>query len=247
MHGTRLSQIEDRVSGKRRLNPWTGLLLPLVLWLAITPWLSQLDIAFSQFFFKEGMFSQERIWDLIYHYGLIPAWIAVGTAIVGFACSFSSSKRHWRVPCLYLILTLAIGSGVIVHAGLKEHWKRPRPRQIEEFGGMEKFRPYYAPNFAEKSKPLKSFSSGHSTMGFYFFSVALLGVALNSIALYRIGMAMAWMLGGLLSLARIAQGGHFLSDVLASALIMWLTAWIIAYLFFNHLWTGNERVDSKAI
>jgi membrane-associated PAP2 superfamily phosphatase len=230
-----------------KLNPWTGFLLPILLFLAAAPWLSELDLSLSRFFYHDGLFSQHDFWDAIYRYGIIPAWLTVGAALVGLALSFYPSNQRWRLPCLYLILTLAIGSGLIVHAGLKENWQRPRPRQVEEFGGTEPFRPFYQPNLANSSKPLKSFSSGHSTMGFYFFSVAILGAVLQNAMLYWGGMSVAWGLGGLLSLARIAQGGHFLSDVLASALIMWLVAWSLAYLFFIYLRKGHARTDSKAI
>lgn len=62
-------------------------------------------------------------------------------------------------------------------------------------------------------------------MGFYFFSLALVARRLNYNKTFWIALALALSLGILLSLARIAQGGHFVSDTLVSALVMWLSAY----------------------
>jgi membrane-associated PAP2 superfamily phosphatase len=65
-------------------------------------------------------------------------------------------------------------------------------------------------------------------MGFYFFSLVFLGRQQRNKKLVQCGWGMALGLGAALSLARIAQGGHFLSDTLFSGLIMWGTAWALA-------------------
>ena len=61
-------------------------------------------------------------------------------------------------------------------------------------------------------------------MGFYFFTVALIGMRLQKKRVFYLGLVLTIFLGAALSLIRMAQGGHFFSDVLMSALIMWLTA-----------------------
>lgn len=81
-------------------------------------------------------------------------------------------------------------------------------------------------------------------MGFYFFALALLGICYRRRDLYWLGLGLAWGLGGLLSLARIAQGGHFFSDTMASALIMWLTAWGLAYFLLAQTESEDERINS---
>ena len=67
---------------------------------------------------------------------------------------------------------MVVGAGFIVHTALKDHWGRPRPKQIIAFGGEQTFRPFYSPNFFHQPEPSKSFPCGHCTMGFYFFAVA---------------------------------------------------------------------------
>jgi lipid A 4'-phosphatase len=217
---------------KQPLSFFTGIVIPIMLWIVFTPWSGWLDLKISHAFFQDGVFISHPFWDWLYIYGIWPAWLMTGLAFVGLTFSFFQSYRSWRRPCLLLLLTFALGSGLIIHAALKDHWGRPRPRQVIEFGGMQHFRSYYQPNLDQQPEPSKSFACGHASVGFYFFAVAVLGSIYQSRLLYWLGLGSAFCLGSLLSTARIAQGGHFLSDAIASALIMWLTAWILAYFLF---------------
>ncbi len=219
-----------------------GIILPLLLWLIFTPWSAELDLKTSQFFYNHDSFPSHPFWDWMYIYGLWPAWLLVALALAGLIFSFRAAYDKWRTPSLYLLLTHTIGSGIIIHAILKDHWGRPRPRQITEFGGYQSFRPYYKPNISHQPEPSKSFASGHASLGYYFFSLALMGAVYRSKLLYRLGLFLALAIGILLSITRIAQGGHFLSDTIASALIMWLVAWGLAYLLFEK---NNSFYSSK--
>src|SRR5579871_3774268 len=44
---------------------------------------------------------------------------------------------------IFLIATLAIGPGLVVNLGFKDHWHRPRPYQTQDFDGPNPFRPWY--------------------------------------------------------------------------------------------------------
>lgn len=205
---------------------WTfTVIIPLILLALFTPWSAQMDLAISRWFYQEGYFDTSRYFSWIYHYAIFPAWIAVGLALIGWIISyFLPDWKPLRRGSLYLILVLGIGSGLFVHAILKDHWGRPRPKQIIEFGGEQTFRPYYEPRFSHSNEPSKSFPCGHASVGFYFFSFIFLGKHYQNRKLYQWGWILTFVLGSALSLARLAQGGHFLSDILVSALIMWLTA-----------------------
>lgn len=198
---------------------------PLLLMLLFTPQSAEWDRTVTDFFYRHGQFTSHAFFDAIYTYGLLPGWIVAGGAAVVLIGSFVFPMlKKWRSAALFLLLTLALGPGLIVHAVLKDHWGRPRPRQVIEYGGQQPFRPYYQPNFFQQTEPSKSFPCGHCSMGFYFFALALIGKHYRKKNLYYLGLFLAFSLGGLLSVARIAQGGHFLSDTLGSALIVWLTA-----------------------
>ena len=210
-------------------------LIPLLAMAIFTPFSPAIDLAVSKYFYDPVKgFSDSKFYSFMYTYGLIPAQLTFMTAaVLLFLSSFFSRWKKWQPASLVLVLTLAIGAGLIAHVMLKDHWGRPRPRQVVEFGGNQQFRPYYSPNFSDQPEPSKSFSCGHCTMGFYFFSLALVARRIGSRSLYIAGIILAIVLGGALSLTRIAQGGHFLSDTLASALIMWLTAYFCDKLVFS--------------
>lgn len=211
-----------------------ALFLPLVALILLTPWSAEIDLGLSRWFYRDGRFQASDFLDWIFHYGLIPAWIVVGSAALVWIFSyFIRCLFPWRRICLYLILVLGIGSGLFVHALLKDHWGRPRPKQIVEFGGQQPFRPYYKPNFFQQLEPSRSFPCGHCSMGFYFFSLILLGRHYRSNALFYSGWILTIILGGLLSFARLAQGGHFFTDIFVSALVMWWTAVGLYYFLFK--------------
>jgi membrane-associated PAP2 superfamily phosphatase len=219
----------------KRNGIWAYPVLAMVLIAPFTPWLD-LTITgayFKDFSVKGNSLPQMKFWDWVFSYGVIPGIVTAIIAGMIYIFSFYLSAIYsLRKPALALALGMAIGSGLIVHVILKDHWGRPRPKQVIEFGGKQEFRPFYSPNFFHQPEPSKSFPCGHCSVGFYFFSLALIGRRYNSKNLYYLGMFLAFGLGILLGWGRIAQGGHFFSDVLVSALIMRLTAlWVDKLLF----------------
>lgn len=219
-----------------------GIVIPILLFVAFAPFADALDLKMSRAFYENGAFSSNPLWNWMFNYGFWPAWIAVIIALGGIVLSFFSIRyRQWRNPCLVIVLTFAIGSGLLVHAGFKDNWGRPRPKQTVEFGGKQLFHPFYQPQFTAQPEPSKSFTCGHCSAGFTFFSLALLGSYYRTRLLWWLGWGLAWGLGLLLSATRIAQGGHFLSDTFGSALIMWLTAWTLTYLLIVRKGKKNER------
>lgn len=206
---------------------------PLLLTLAITPFSSSIDLGITRYFYafsspSSAHFISNKYLDLIFDYGPLPAFaVAIGAVCVLLGSYFFQSFKKWRAAAALLVLTMAIGSGLIVHTLLKDHWGRPRPKQVIEFGGIQEFRPYYKPNFFHQVQPSKSFPCGHCSMGFYFFALAIVGWRMHKRWLYILGMILAWTLGITLSFLRLAQGGHFFTDLLFSALIMWYTAYLL--------------------
>ncbi len=214
-----------------KLHIGLAIVLPILILAIITPWSVDIDFWASNYYFKNGEFWSNRFMDWLYYYALVPAWIVSIGGLIVWGLSFYQPKlRPYRIVGVYLALTLAIGSGIFVHAIFKEQWGRPRPKEAIEFGGEQPYRPYYSANFFDRIKKYKSFSCGHCTMGFYLFSVMWLGVYYKRRWIFWTGLGLALGLGFLLSWLRIAQGGHFFTDALVSAIVMWLTA-LILYLF----------------
>lgn len=190
------------------------------------------DLPVSQYFFHEGSFAQTSSLSFIYHYGVIPGYFLTAGAL--FALLFI---RSWRREGLYLILVLAIGSGLMAHLALKEGWPRPRPKQVVEFGGEAPYHSlFYRYTMGGK---FRSLPSGHATMGYYLFALVPIGRKRNKPWLVGAGLIGGVIVGSILSYTRIAQGGHFLTDTLISLWVMALTASILSPLL-----TKNERSHS---
>ncbi|HUN46962.1 MAG TPA: phosphatase PAP2 family protein [Stellaceae bacterium] len=127
---------------------------------------------------------------------------------------------------IFLLLALALGPGLLVNTVLKDHWGRARPSQIIEFGGSKEFTA--APLPAAQCERNCSFVAGHPAIGFGLVAFAFLTRdrrRRRAIAAAAIGF------GSLVGVVRIAEGGHFLSDVVFAGLLVsgltWLLAWAL--------------------
>lgn len=186
----------------------------------------ELDLFFSYLSYHSdtGLFTSSPYILFFYRYGELFGW---GLALLSLAILILSflrpSYKRYQKPTLLLVLTFVIGCGLLINVFFKDHWGRPRPRQIKEFGGTEEYRPFYSPNWQWSKNPWTSFPSGHAAMGFYFITLAILGKRYQSPPLLIAGIFLTLFFGLSLSYARIAQGGHFFSDVVASLAIMWIT------------------------
>ena len=127
---------------------------------------------------------------------------------------------------LFVLLVLALGPGLVVNTVFKDHWGRARPSQVVDFGGNQTFTAAPLPaNACEKNC---SFVSGHAAAGFGLLAFSFLA---RDRRRRRFVGASAVAAGSAIGLARMAQGAHFLSDVVFAGLIVcgiaWLVAWIL--------------------
>ncbi len=215
------------------MNRW----LPLLLLLLLAPFSQIVDLGVSNLFFDSasGKFSQHPVFVWLYNY---PPFISFGVVLVALLYLIGSIfKRSWRTysrPCLVFVLTYCVGAGLIVNAGFKEFWGRPRPVQCVEFGGKQEFRTFWQPNFFSQPEPSKAFTCGHCTAGFLYLSLVFIGRRQRSRTFIATGWIMGLSAGALMSLTRIAQGGHFVTDCVASAVVMWYTAKIADWMLYDH-------------
>lgn len=145
---------------------------------------------------------------------------------------------RWRVSdrmMAYLLLAFLIGPVLVVSLGFKEHWGRNRPVETANFGGEARFQPYYLPYGVCEDDC--SFSSGHSSRGFYFMALAIAAYGLGW-AHRRLILASAIGFGSLAAGLRVIEGKHFLSDVTLSAIIVTYVAWVLFRLIFR---TAEKR------
>ncbi|HUO54168.1 MAG TPA: phosphatase PAP2 family protein [Rhodoblastus sp.] len=113
---------------------------------------------------------------------------------------------------LFLVLTLALGPGLLVNAWLKEVSHRPRPEQTQDFGGPWTFQPYES--FSGQCGHNCSFVSGETATAAWTLAPALL--APPPARAYAVAAALLFTLAT--GLLRMAFGGHYFSDVVFAAL-----------------------------
>ncbi len=127
---------------------------------------------------------------------------------------------------LYLLTVFALGPGLIVNVVFKAEWGRARPRDIVEFGGESTFTPAFV--ISDQCERNCSFPSGHSSIPF--------ALSAFGFVFWRRRWSIyggAGVFGGLVGLGRIAQGAHYLSDVIFSGIFVFVIAYLLARYAFR--------------
>ncbi|MBN2428086.1 MAG: phosphatase PAP2 family protein [Deltaproteobacteria bacterium] len=194
-------------------------------------WVTDWDIVIMRLFFEPGNeqnswpLGQIQPWRLLYKSGplltLVPLMSSLLILIVSIWYRRLSS---WRSAALFIVLCFALGPGLTVNTIFKDHWGRPRPNQIVEFGGKLSYLPPLAPGTPGEGK---SFPSGHCSIAFAYG--AFFFILRKKSPRMAIGaLTGSLVLGGLMGIARMAAGGHFPSDVLWAAYLTLGVAFLLS-------------------
>jgi membrane-associated PAP2 superfamily phosphatase len=186
------------------------------------------DIAASEAFFRAGAgfpLSQEPLLKafrksadlalLLIVSGLIVT-LVWGIARRGLSALVSSRRS------VFLIAALVIGPGLVVNGVFKSWWGRPRPVAVDLFGGEAPYQTVW--RISDWCQSNWSFVSGEASSAAWLVAATVLiparlrSVLVPPVVLYAL----------LLSLNRLAFGGHFLSDIVLS--------WAISGLVFTVLY-----------
>ncbi|MDD4882687.1 MAG: phosphatase PAP2 family protein [Gallionellaceae bacterium] len=163
------------------------------------------------------------VFDFVHDYVGIVAWLGALAALsVALAGRWLRPLTPWRRPAAFVLLVLLLGPGLMVNAVLKDHWGRARPAQTVEFGGKAQFSPAWV--VSDQCPNNCSFVCGDASIGFSLVAMAFIARRPRPWLAAGIG------LGAALGLMRMAQGGHFLSDVVFSFYAVWFTAWGLNWL-----------------
>ncbi len=189
--------------------------------------ITDIDLALSARFYTPEVswhIDGSRGWQWLYDWGPAPALgMSVGACVVLICSWWRPAWTRYRRSCLILMLAVILGPGLAVNGILKPLWGRPRPRHVIEFGGTKAYRPWWQPNGIGRGS---SFPSGHASIGFVMITGAVLvPPSYGRLRHVAIGSAVAY--GFLMGIGRIVQGGHFMSDVLWSGLIVVLITYIL--------------------
>lgn len=205
----------------RRLWPAWLLLLACVLLFLVWP---ELDLIVTRYFFdplNQEFPANELPWvkwvyddtpvinqwlGLLMLSALLLQWIRPGWP----------GLRARRSMCAWL-LVVCIGLGFTVDWVLKDHFGRPHPYQTHVFTGDQDFVPAF--HYRPLCEVNCSFVSGHAAGGFVWMAWGMWGWRRRRQAWLLAGVAAGSFIGA----ARVMQGGHFLSDVVFSGWVIWLS------------------------
>lgn len=138
---------------------------------------------------------------------------------------------------LFLLTAAAFGPGLLVNGLLKGFWGRARPVQVSEFGGRETFTGPWVISGACADNC--SFVSGEASS-----SIFLVALALIVPATWKIPVASGAVVFALvMSLNRMAFGGHFLSDVV----IAWLVTLLVVLVVHRAIYRPGSPFTDEAI
>lgn len=188
-----------------------------------TVW-TALDLRAAAVFLGPGAHNEVYRWwwvELINLYVPAVFRVMVFAALAGWIwAAFSSTRRHWRSPLAFIVLAGALGPGIVVNSGFKDNWQRARPYQVQEFGGAQQFT--RAGVMTDQCDNNCSFVSGHVACGFFLASLMLIDRRR-----YK-----AWGTAGVIAglsvgFSRMADGAHWLSDVLWASPITLMTSWLV--------------------
>jgi lipid A 4'-phosphatase len=165
----------------------------------------------------------------------IPAFIALGIKLV-------RPRRSLPIPGRAAVLmasALILGPGLLTNVALKDHWGRPRPIDVIEFRGQDRFVAWWDPR-GECPKNC-SFIAGEPSGAFWTFAVA--AVAPPAWRALAYGAAVAFGAG--VGLLRIMAGGHFFTDVLFAGVFNFFVVWLVHGVLYrwHRRWITDATVE----
>ena len=205
----------------------------------------QLDLAISAFFYDPhiGLFKANVQPWVIHSRDAARYLIALLVAPAFLAIVGKLILPRWRMlvrgrAALFLILTMALGPGVLTNAILKDNWPRSRPIDVKQLGGTDRFVPWWDP-FGDCPANC-SFVAGEASGAFWTLAPA----ALAPPQWRALAYAGALTFGAAVGALRIAAGGHFFTDVVFAGVFTFLLIWVLHGLIFR--WPATRLTDEAA-
>jgi len=221
---------------RRDWLPEASLMLAIAVVVTVLFALTPLDIDVARIFYRadgSDHWPLGKLWPWSLLYELAPfitaSLLVIG--MLGLLIGHLGGRETWRENSIVLISCIVIGPGLIINAVFKDHWDRPRPRDVVEFSGALHYTP--APWRGEGGS---SFPCGHCSVGFLYASGWWIWKRRRR-GWARASLALGLAVGSVQGLGRMAAGAHFLSDVIWSALL----ALGLAHLLYHHILRPGAR------
>lgn len=200
------------------------LALAVGLLFAFTP----VDVVVARLFYRPAALDHWPLaarfpWRVLY---AASPWITASLLLAGVALLIAAGVRHrpdWRRQATFVVLAVVMGPGLLINLLFKDHWDRPRPRDLALFGGTLSY----------VAAPLRgpagtSFPCGHCSVGF-LYGLGWWLARRRHPRLAGASLGAGLIVGAALGAARMAAGGHFLSDVIWAALLAYAMAHLLYF------------------
>jgi len=139
---------------------------------------------------------------------------------------------------IYLIGSFILGPGLISNLALKESWGRPRPFQVEQFGGVKTFQPWWRPG-GECPRNC-SFISGEASQAFWTIAPA----SLTPPQWRPVAMGAAIVYGASVGGLRMVFGRHFFTDIVFSGVFTIAIVGLLYWLLIDPVRRSDARVEA---
>lgn len=198
------------------------LLIILVIFIVYSPKLDQYLALIPYDFHTSKFYGETHLWCKLVYYSIpvitvlfivIPLWFL-------WKSLRTPDAKPIRKVAIAVLLSLALGPGLVVNTIFKDNWGRPRPYQVIRDGKI--FTPVWRANVNQPKN--NSFPCGHASMGFF------LGVPFLVLGYRKKALLIGLVGGGFVGAVRMLQGGHYLSDVVFCGVFVWLIAELVVYI-----------------
>lgn len=177
------------------------------------------------------------------HLRWLATWIVVGiTALPVGALVVKIVFPHRPLlikgrAIILLLSTLILIPGLLINVVLKENWHRPRPIDVVEFGGTDKFVPWWDPRGTCEHNC--SFAGGEASSAFWTLAAASLAPA----PWRPLAYGAATLFGICIGLLRMAFGAHFFTDVFFAGVFVYLGIWLVHGWLYR--WPAARMTDGQ--
>jgi membrane-associated PAP2 superfamily phosphatase len=170
--------------------------------------------------------------------GLWIGTVLVIPAVLALLVKLILPRRKLFIPgraVVFLISTMILAPGLLVNVLLKDHWGRPRPIDVTQFGGQDRFVAWWDPRGSCPSNC--AFVSGDVSGAFWTVAPA----ALAPLQWRALAYGAALALGTGMAVIRVMAGAHFPSDVIFAGVFTFLVIWAVYALIYR--WPRTRLSD----
>jgi len=175
---------------------------------------------------------------IIHDIALNAGFVLVAPALIALLVKLLLPRTRMLISgraIVFLVSTMLLAPGLLTNVILKDHWGRPRPIDVTQFGGDQHFVRWWDPRGDCPGNC--SFVSGDVSTTAWAFAPAALAPPQYRAFAYGAALALTVLMAAI----RIMAGGHFPSDTIFAGVFTFLIVWLAYALIFR--W--RTRLDDQ--